>query len=289
MAVQLPIPFPIAIIVFKFQIMENDIYHLLTQVRAKSPLVQNITNFVVMNNTANALLALGASPIMVHAEEELEEVLSFCNSLVINIGTISKPWANNMVEAAKLANKLGKPWVLDPVGAGISKLRNETLETLVQLKPTVIRGNASEIMALQNFNNTSSKGVDSTESSSTALQAGQILNRETGAIVCISGAIDYVISKEEITEVSNGSAMMTKVTGLGCTASAITATFIGLGNNPYEEAVAGITITSLAGELAAKISKGPGTLQLNLYDTLYNLAKEQILGNLKLKRYANPS
>lgn len=269
--------------------MENDIYHLLTQVREKSPLVQNITNFVVMNNTANALLALGASPIMVHAEEELEEVLSFCNSLVINIGTLSKPWADNMILAAQLANKLGKPWVLDPVGAGISSLRNETLQALMLLKPTVIRGNASEIIALQNFNRKSVKGVDSTHSSSYALEAGKLLQKETGSIICISGATDYVISENEITEIKNGTSVMTKVTGMGCTATAITGAFIGLAKHPYQEAVAGVAITSLAGELAAKISKGPGSLQLNFYDILFNLAKEQILGNLKIKRYANPS
>ena len=269
--------------------MENDIYHLLTQVREKSPLVQNITNFVVMNNTANALLALGASPIMVHAEEELEEVLSFCNSLVINIGTLSKPWADNMILAAQLANKLGKPWVLDPVGAGISSLRNETLQALMLLKPTVIRGNASEIIALQNFNRKSVKGVDSTHSSSYALESGKLLQQETGSIICISGATDYVISENEITEIKNGTSVMTKVTGMGCTASAITGAFIGLAKDPYQEAVAGVAITSLAGELAAKISKGPGSLQLNFYDILFNLAKEQILGNLKIKRYANPS
>lgn len=269
--------------------MENDIYHLLTQVREKSPLVQNITNFVVMNNTANALLALGASPIMVHAEEELEEVLSFCNSLVINIGTLSRPWADNMILAAQFANKLGKPWVLDPVGAGISSLRNETLQALMLLKPTVIRGNASEIIALQNFNRKSVKGVDSTHSSSYALEAGKLLQKETGSIICISGATDYVISDDEITEIKNGTSVMTKVTGMGCTATAITGAFIGLAKHPYQEAVAGVAITSLAGELAAKISKGPGSLQLNFYDILFNLAKEQILGNLKIKRYANPS
>ena len=268
--------------------MENDIYTLLTQVRSTTPLVQNITNFVVMNNTANALLALGASPIMVHAEEEIEEVLTFCNSLVINIGTLSKPWAESMILAASFANKIGKPWILDPVGAGISSLRNETLKKLLTLKPTVIRGNASEIMALQNFGSTG-KGVDSTEESSTALEAGKFLNKEYGSIICISGEIDYVISGDEVAEIANGSAMMTKVTGLGCTSTAIIAAFLGLGNNPFQEAIAGVAITSLAGELAASISKGPGSLQLNLYDTLYNLSKEQISENLKLKRNANPS
>lgn len=269
--------------------MENNIYHLLSQVRSKAPLVHNITNFVVMNNTANALLALGASPIMVHAEEEITDVLGFSDALVINIGTLSSAWAQSMILAAEIANKLGKPWILDPVGAGISCLRNDTLKTLLSFHPTVIRGNASEIMALQHFNGKSGKGVDSTESSSSALEAGIQLQQQYGAIVCISGESDYILSDTEITEIANGSPLMTKVTGLGCTATAITGAFIGLGTNPYQEAVAGIAITSLAGELAAQVSKGPGTLQLNLYDILYNLSKEQIAEFLKLKRYAYPS
>lgn len=269
--------------------MENNIYNLLTQVREQTPLVQNITNFVVMNNTANALLALGASPIMVHAQEEIDEVLGFCNALVINIGTLSQVWADSMLQAAKLANEIGKPWILDPVGAGISSLRNETLKQLLELRPTVIRGNASEIIALQNFNSSGGKGVDSTESSSTALDAGIQLNKIYGSIVCISGELDFIISKDEISEIANGHIMMTKVTGLGCTATAITGAFLGLNNDPYQEAVAGIGITSLAGELASNLSKGPGSLQLQLYDSLYNLSKEQISENLKLKRYANPS
>ncbi|MGO1521433.1 MAG: hydroxyethylthiazole kinase, partial [Sphingobacterium sp.] len=107
--------------------MEIDIYRQLQQLRETVPLVQNITNFVVMNNTANALLAVGASPVMAHAQEEIDEVLSLANSLVINIGTLSPIWIDGMVKAADLANTLGKPWVLDPVGAGISRLRNECL------------------------------------------------------------------------------------------------------------------------------------------------------------------
>ena len=268
--------------------MENDIYHLLSQVRERTPLVQNITNFVVMNNTANALLALGASPIMVHAEEEIEEVLQLCDSLVINIGTLSTPWAENMLKAARAANALHKPWILDPVGAGISTLRNEVLKELLALRPTAIRGNASEILALQHFD-TKGKGVDSTADSSAAVRAGKFLNRQYGSVVCISGEIDYIISDQEIAEVVNGSVMMTKVTGLGCTATAITGAFLGLATSPFDEAIAGVAITSLAGEMAANMAKGPGTLQLNLYDILYNLSKEQIVENLKMRRYAHSS
>lgn len=274
---------------FKLLLMENNTYHLLSLVREKSPLVHNITNFVVMNNTANALLALGASPIMVHAKEELADVLNICNSLLINIGTLSKEWALSMIKAAEIVKELQKPWVLDPVGAGISNLRNETLQLLLEINPTVIRGNASEIIALQNFNKNGGKGVDSTAASSSAVEAGKQLNKEYGSIICISGEVDYIISRDEIIEVANGSVMMTKVTGLGCTSSAIIAAFLGLNKNPLEEVVAGVAITSLAGELAASISKGPGTLQMNLYDILYNLSKEQIIKHLKLKKYAYTS
>lgn len=269
--------------------MESNIIQQLAHLRTKAPLVQNISNFVVMNNTANALLAIGASPIMSHAKEEMPEMLQIVNSLVINIGTLDVEWAKAMIFAADCANELHKPWVLDPVGAGISKLRNETLKQLLDLRPTVIRGNASEIMALHSFEKATVKGVDSTESSNTAIDAAKSLNKTFGSIVCISGEIDYIVSDNEIIEINNGSPLMTKVTGLGCSSTAIIGAFLGLGLNPFEEAAAGVAILSLAGELAALESKGPGSLQMNLYDQLYQMDTATIEEKLKIKRYAYSS
>lgn len=265
--------------------MEIDIYRQLQQLRETVPLVQNITNFVVMNNTANALLAVGASPVMAHAQEEIDEVLSLANSLVINIGTLSPIWIDGMVKAADLANALGKPWVLDPVGAGISKLRNECLKKLLSFSPTVVRGNASEILAIHNFSHPGGKGVDSNADSHMALNAAKALNRRYGSIICISGETDYVVSENRIVEVNNGNALMQKVTGLGCTASALIAAFLGLSENSFQETVAGVAVTSLAGELAAQTAAGPGTLQLHLYDCLYNLDQKTLDDRLNLKQY----
>lgn len=263
--------------------MEIAIYRHLQELRSKGPLVHNVTNYVVMNNTANALLALGASPVMAHAREELVDVVPLASSLVINIGTLSPYWIDGMLKAAELANKHEKPWVLDPVGAGISGLRNETVKQLLNLHPTVIRGNASEILALHHFGRSGGKGVDSTETSDAALHAAREINQRYGSIVCVSGAVDYIVSGERTAKVANGDALMQKVTGLGCTSSAIIAAFIGLGQNIFKEAVTGVALTSLAGELAAKKAAGPGTLQLHLYDCLYNLDQDTVDNYLKLE------
>lgn len=267
--------------------MENQIIQNLQTVREKNPLVHNITNFVVMNNTANTLLAIGASPVMIHAHKEIETIVDISNSLVINIGTADDYWAESMLSAAKKANQINKPWILDPVGAGISTFRNDLLKELLTYQPTVIRGNASEILALDLFNNIQGKGVDSSHQSNQALQAAQNLNQKFGSIVCISGASDFVVANHQIVEIKNGHEMMTKVIGLGCSATATIGAFIGLNENPFPETISGMSIFSLAGELAQQKSNGPGSLQMNLYDILYNLSEEEIRSHLRISVYDN--
>ncbi|WP_413531770.1 hydroxyethylthiazole kinase [Empedobacter brevis] len=265
--------------------MENQIIQNLHAVRTKNPLVHNITNFVVMNNTANALLVIGASPVMIHAHKEVENIVKISNSLVINIGTLDDYWAESMLIAAKKANELNKPWILDPVGAGISTFRNELLKELLLYRPTAIRGNASEILALDAFETVYGKGVDSTHQSNQAIKAAQNLNQKIGSVVCISGASDFVVYDNQLIEIKNGHELMTKVTGLGCSATAIIGAFIGLNENPFVETISGMAIFSLAGELAQRKSNGPGSLQMNLYDMLYNLSAEEIQSNLKISVY----
>ncbi|MBW1618009.1 MULTISPECIES: hydroxyethylthiazole kinase [Empedobacter] len=265
--------------------MENLIIQNLHAVRTKNPLVHNITNFVVMNNTANALLAIGASPVMIHAHKEVENIVKISNALVINIGTLDDYWAESMLIAAKKADQLNKPWVLDPVGAGISTFRNELIKELLRYHPTVIRGNASEILTLDTFEAVQGKGVDSTHQSNQAIKAAHNLNQKIGSVVCISGASDFIVSNNPIIEIKNGHELMTKVTGLGCSATASIGAFIGLNKNPFLETVSGMAIFSLAGELAQKKSNGPGTLQMNLYDTLYHISAEEIQTNLKISVY----
>lgn len=264
--------------------MKKSLWQHIETVRKKSPLVHNITNFVVMNNTANALLAIGASPVMAHAHSEVKDMVAIANALVINIGTLDEYWAESMLIAASTADKLHKPWILDPVGAGATPYRNEVLQQLLAFKPTVIRGNASEIMALARASATATKGVDSTAESSDAIAAAQSLVKEFNTIVCISGATDYIIDCQQTIQIHNGHEMMTKVTGLGCSATAMIGAFIGVIEDKTEAVAAAMALMGMAGELAAAKSNGPGSLQVNLLDKLYAMDEATFSTHLKIEK-----
>jgi len=253
----------------------------LKKIRENSPLVQNITNYVVMNNTANALLALGASPIMSHAHKESEDMIKIVQALVVNIGTLDDYWVKSMLLSAGKAHEMNIPWVLDPVGAGATPFRNETLTQLVAFYPTVIRGNASEILAMAK-ERIASKGVDSTNTSQEALEAGKRLSVITHSVVCISGEVDYITDGNRVAEIANGDPLMAKVTGMGCTASALIGAFLGVDKDPFQATLSAMAIMGVAGEIAAHKSQGPGTLQLYFYDALYNLTETQLTDSLKI-------
>jgi len=257
-------------------ISKESVINDLKEVRSRSPLVHNITNYVVMNNTANALLAVGASPVMAHAVDEVEDMVKIASSLVINIGTLSKPWVESMIRAGKAANKKGIPVVLDPVGAGATLYRTETsLQIIKECSPAVIRGNASEIMALVNEKG-NTKGVDSIASSESALNAAKFLAKDTGAVIVISGPVDYIIDNQHVIQVKNGSPMMGKVTGLGCTATALVGAFVAVNKNFLLASAHAMAVMGIAGELAAKKSSGPGTMQMHFLDELYKLSNKEI-------------
>lgn len=265
--------------------MQEQFWHYIAAVRAQAPLVQNITNFVAMNNSANALLAVGASPIMAHAHPEIEQMLAICQALVVNIGTLDEYWSAAMRQAAAAAQHLGRPWVLDPVGAGATPYRNSLLGQLLIHQPTIIRGNASEILALAGLNASATKGVDSTAASTEALGAAQALSRQLGAVVCVSGATDLVVHGARRVEIDNGSPLMTKVTALGCSASAVLGAFAAVApaEARLEAAAAGVALFSVAGELAAEGAAGPGSLQVRLLDTLYSLTEADFTARLRLR------
>ncbi len=264
--------------------MENNLWNYIQSVKNQSPLVHNITNFVVMNNTANALLAVGASPIMAHAKSEIKEMVAISNAVVINIGTLDEYWSESMLIAAEEAQRLNKTWILDPVGAGATSFRDEVLAKLLQFKPTVIRGNASEIIALAKANNTVTKGVDSTVESNEAINAAKLLVENYQFVVCISGATDIIIDDKETYFVENGHPLMTKVTGLGCSASAIVGAFAAVAENKTESTVAAMSLLGIAGELSEKISNGPGSLQVNILDKLYNISEQEFFENVKVSK-----
>ena len=195
----------------------------LAQVRATKPLVHNITNYVVMNFTANVLLAAGASPVMAHAPNEVEKMVSYAKALVLNIGTLDDAWIASMLKAGKRASALGVPIILDPVGAGATKLRTETAKRiLAETKVTLVRGNASEILALGG-GAAKTKGVDAADSVEAAAERAGALARELGVPVAITGPVDYVTDGRCVVRVANGHPLMGGVTGTGCGATAIIA------------------------------------------------------------------
>ena len=240
-------------------------------VRTQSPLVHNITNYVVMNNTANALLAIGASPVMAHWTSEMEEMTAISGALVINIGTLDDKWIDGMLTAGRAAIRKGTPIVLDPVGVGATSQRTEAaLKIIEECHPTIIRGNASEIMALVDAG-VKSKGVDSSASSDDALKSAKRLATDTGAVVVISGETDYITNGTDVHTVEGGNTIMTSVTGMGCTSSALIGAFAAVIKDAMVAATAGMAFMSLAGERAAEYSRGNGSMQVNFLDELYNL------------------
>ncbi|PZR14572.1 MAG: hydroxyethylthiazole kinase [Flavobacterium psychrophilum] len=265
--------------------MKESLWKCILSVRENSPLVHNITNYVVMNTTANALLAAGASPIMAHAHPEVEDMVAICGASVINIGTLDEYWVESMLKAAQKADELGKPWVLDPVGAGATAYRNETVAKLLAFKPTVIRGNASEIMALAKVGEAKTKGVDSIHQSNEAIGAAQWLSDTFGSVVCVSGATDVIVSGNKKIYISNGHPLMQQVTGLGCTASALTGAFAAVSDDIVIGMAAAMASLGIAGELAQKISAGPGSLQLNILDKLHNITQEEFFTHLKAEEH----
>jgi len=245
-------------------------------IRAASPVIHNITNYVVMNSTANALLAIGASPVMAHAEQEMIDMVNIASALVINIGTLSSQWVRSMFKAADQAAKRAIPIVLDPVGAGATAYRTKTARELIEaVKPAVIRGNASEILAVYG-DGKKTKGVDSTDASHDAISAAAGIHRDSGAVVCISGQTDYIVDGDKVIKVRNGHPMMTRVTGMGCTATALCGAFVAV-NKDYARATAqAMAVMGIAGQKAAEGAAGPGSLQVRFLDALYTLSDRDI-------------
>lgn len=248
----------------------------LAQLRATRPVVLNLTNYVVMNPTANALLALGASPIMAHAEGEMAEMAQISSSLVINIGTLDELWVPRYRFALSEMRLQHKPVVLDPVGAGASKLRTQTCLSLLESEGvSILRANASEVLALAGAAH-AGKGVDATDGAEAAVEAAVLLYQRYGATVCISGAIDLVVEDDVVARLEGGHPWMPMVTGTGCTASALCGAMLATGQQPAEAATMAMAYLALAGEQAAAKALGPGTLWPNMLDALFNLGTEAL-------------
>ena len=250
-------------------------------VKEKAPLVHNITNYVAMNFSANALLAIGASPVMSHAAEEVAEMALMAGALVINIGTLDAEWIESMIIAGKTKHNTGGVVIIDPVGVGATVYRTKTAWRIIEeCHPNIIRGNASEIMALLNAD-VKSKGVDSSCRSEDAVDSALKLANRTGAIVVISGEIDYITDGKRVEKISNGSRMMPCVTAMGCTASSMVGAFAAVNTNHFDASVHAMALMGIAGEIASRNSAGPGSLLTNFIDTLYNITEDTLVETLR--------
>jgi hydroxyethylthiazole kinase len=257
----------------------------LRRVWERKPLVHNITNYVVMNFTANVLLCCGASPVMAHATEEVEEMVSFAGALVLNIGTLSLPWVEAMLKAGKRAAELQVPVILDPVGAGATRLRTDSAKRLMEAFPIrVIRGNASEILSLGGEKAAvHTKGVDSVHTVDQATETARSLARELKTTLAITGPVDLITDGKRVCRVMNGHEMMSRVTGTGCAATAIIGAFLAVDPDPLEAATTGLAYFGLAGEKAAARNPGPGSFQIGLLDALYQIREEELRAGARIQ------
>ncbi|WP_312669924.1 hydroxyethylthiazole kinase [Pseudescherichia sp.] len=238
--------------------------------RTRSPLVHCMTNDVVQTFTANVLLALGASPAMVIEREEAVQFSAIADALLINVGTLTADRADAMRAAIYSANQADKPWTLDPVAVGALEFRTRFCREILALRPAAIRGNASEIMALAGVS-TGGRGVDTTDSASAALPAAEQLARETGAVVAVTGEVDYVTDGNRTLKVIGGASIMTRVVGTGCALSAVVATSCALPGERLVNVAAACGLFALAGGEAVAASRGPGSFAAAFLDALYHL------------------
>ena len=266
----------------------SDIWADVQSVRTQHPLVHSITNLVVMNFNANVLLAMGAAPVMAHAHEEVADMASIAQALVLNVGTLEPYWIESMRRALEIAQRRGIPSVLDPVGAGATAYRNESIAALLrQAMPTVIRGNASEIMSVAGHA-ARTRGVDSLANASDAVQSALELARSTAGVVCVSGEVDQIVDAQgRHARLSNGHEWMTRITGVGCSATALVGAFCAVQGDAWRATTSAMAYLGVVGEVAAEAVQarglGVGSLQIALLDSLQLLDETSFCQRLKLE------
>jgi hydroxyethylthiazole kinase len=246
----------------------------LNLLRQKKPLIHNITNLVVMNVTANALLAMGASPVMAHAKNEVREMVTLAGALVLNIGTLSDEWVASMLMAGEKASELNIPVILDPVGSGATAFRTASAQKLIEkINIRVIRGNPSEVLSL-GYEDSKTKGVDSLHTVDDAAITAKILAQQLKITLAVTGPTDLVTDGGRIFRILNGHPLMGRITGSGCMATAIIAAFLAVDEDAVIASATALSFFGLAGEIAGSESIGPGTFMVRLLDALYNITPE---------------
>ena len=255
----------------------------LRALRERKPLVHQITNYVVMNETANATLALGALPVMAHAREEVEEMVALAGALVLNIGTLSTHWVEAMLLAGKAANASGIPVVLDPVGAGATRYRTETAKRLLgEVEVAVLRGNQGEVATLVGVA-AEVRGVESIGTGGEPSELAREASRSLGLVASVTGPVDHVSDGRRVLAVANGHELLAAVSGTGCMSTAITGCFLAVKREaPFEAAVEALAAFGVAGEEAARGAEGPGSFHVGLYDALANLEPDTLDARVRI-------
>ncbi|ENN88141.1 hydoxyethylthiazole kinase [Rhizobium freirei PRF 81] len=255
---------------------------LLGAMRANPPLVQCITNFVAMNIAANVMLAAGASPAMVHAEEEAGEFAAISGALTVNIGTLSAGWLAGMLAAAQSATQAGKPWVLDPVAHYATAFRRKAAAQLLEQQPTIVRGNASEIIALAG-GASHGQGVDSRDPVELAEVAARQLAERHGCVVAVTGVTDFVTDGPRARRIEGGSSLMPQVTALGCSLTCLVGAFAAaVPDNPFDATVAALAVFAVAGEQAGAAADGPGSFSWRFLDALAALDADTLSAKARI-------
>jgi hydroxyethylthiazole kinase len=255
----------------------------LSALRTQKPLIHNITNYVVMNYTANALLAMGASPVMAHAQNEVEEMVSFAGALVLNIGTLTDDWILSMITAGRKASEQQIPVILDPVGSGATALRTESAKKIIaETRVRVIRGNASEILSLRHAES-KTKGVDSIHSVEEAAKTATVLAQELDTTLAITGPVDLITDGQRVIRVKNGHPLMGFVTGTGCTATVTIGAFLAVEADPVIATATALAYFGLAGEIAGQTASAPGSFMIQMLDALYTITPEALAAGCKIE------
>ena len=262
------------------------VYELLDRIRAKKPLIHHITNWVTIYDCANITRTIGALPVMAHALEESAEMVSIASALVLNIGTLTPPLIESMIRAGKAANQQSTPIVLDAVGVGATSLRtNSALKIMKEVKIEIIKGNSAEIGTLAGVD-AEVKGVEAMSVEGDPVQIAQMLAKNEGSTVVITGKQDIISDGTATYLVNNGHEMMGSIVGTGCMAASVIGCFAAVEENSTFASTAALACFGIAGELAAKSdrSKGPGTYKEIFYDEVYNLNEEKIKSLEKFER-----
>ncbi len=245
----------------------------LAALRRTGPLTHCLTNVVAAGFTANVLLALGASPVMVENAEESADLAGMAGGVLANLGTLSEERDRALRLATAGATAASTPWVLDPVAVGALRYRTKLAADLLENAPAIVRGNASEVLSLAGSDGSAGKGVESLAGSAEAVDAARTFAADRSMVVAVSGEVDYVTDGDSVVEVPGGHPLMTKVTGVGCALGAAMAAFLAVSDSPLQAAVSASAVFAVAGDNAARAS-GPGGFEIAFRDELYGLETE---------------